>query len=518
MDRASQVHAILSKRGLTLYAVSRKSANLFGRRSEFYIPHNLYSVCSQRSPSVCQLLALSQITNYRLADWLLVFGFELDRILRPPLILPRRGTTILDSEVYDPDAWVPWFTERATKGPLAPTAPLGQFVAPAPARRAGELLAASPRKFLYAAIGERDFYALPHFAAGSVIRVDPLRVSELQGDGARFFLIEHSSGWNCSRLVALGQARVLLHCPQRPCLERELKIGRDARILGIVDAEIRPMTPCARIWGSRREPLLAAQPGGLPSPVRGLKDLLPQSRLRAGLSFREASALSRRMAEALRDDLYFAAASTLSDYETLSTPPRQIQKIITLCVLYGIPFGRFLGACGLPTDPGGRDPIPDELLGRPTPEDTGRGLTAAPNETVRPGGFFRMLLDEWQEIPLFLRFSLDELGGSNLTLSDVFWVGGEKAARHSLLVGAWLVALNRRARKLAPHRTAKARCGSLHMVLLRNGDYLCGPCSLEGDDLVVDGYARARLSAHRFRNRIDAEVVGQVTAIFRRLG
>ena len=72
--------------------------------------------------------------------------------------------------------------------------------------------------------------------------------------------------------------------------------------------------------------------------------------------------MSRWVASTLSDEHYFAAPSTLSDYETLSVPPRHIQKIITLCVLYCIDFCEFLRASGLPLDREGRDPIPDELF------------------------------------------------------------------------------------------------------------------------------------------------------------
>ena len=48
--------------------------------------------------------------------------------------------------------------------------------------------------------------------------------------------------------------------------------------------------------------------------------------------------MSRSIANLLADDSYFAATSTLSDYETLAAPPRHIQKVITLCVLYSIDF------------------------------------------------------------------------------------------------------------------------------------------------------------------------------------
>src|SRR5713226_3462443 len=120
MDRAEQVRQILTTRGLTLYRVSQQSAQIFGRSSRFYVPHNLYYDVADPAliPTIHQVLALSQITNYRLSDWLAVFGFDLDTICRLQLSVPRQRTTLLDSSVYDTYAWVPWFSERPWAGPV----------------------------------------------------------------------------------------------------------------------------------------------------------------------------------------------------------------------------------------------------------------------------------------------------------------------------------------------------------------------------------------------------------------
>ena len=81
MDRANQVRRILSTRGLTLYRVCQQSAEIFGRSSRFYVPHNLYYDFGNPPliPTIHQIIALSHITNYRLYDWLAVFGFDLDQ-------------------------------------------------------------------------------------------------------------------------------------------------------------------------------------------------------------------------------------------------------------------------------------------------------------------------------------------------------------------------------------------------------------------------------------------------------
>jgi hypothetical protein len=46
---------------------------------------------------------------------------------------------------------------------------------------------------------------------------------------------------------------------------------------------------------------------------------------------------------------------------------------------------------------------------------------------------------------------------------------------------------------------------------------LCGCCDLHQGNLVVRSYPGGRLATSQFRNRIDAEVIGQVTTVLRRL-
>jgi hypothetical protein len=524
MNKTLQVREILETRGLTLHAVSRRSAEIFDSASQFYIPHKLYYSLAHPNlkPTIHQIFALSHITDYRLSDWLAVFGFDLDAISRLQLAIPRKATTILDSTVHDTQAWIPWFGERAYAVPVSGITPLGRFLAVAPPKRARVLLGLNRRNFLYARIGERDLYAVPHFVSGSIVRADTqLREAqpptENTGKAGRFFLLEHQTGWTCSQLMPLGNNRVLLLCPQRPCAERELQIGRDARVLGLIDAEIRPVgrhfptqlisNAAAALGRPRREHLLNQQ--------LGLRGLLQHSRMIVGLSFREASSMSRLIANSLSDQSYFAAPSTLSDYETLSTPPRHIEKIITLCLLYGISFEQFFRASGLPLGEEGREPIPDALVPRQLPSRNPDVQIDGQDDVQETNGFLGAVVNQWEEIPLFLRFSLNEITGQkSLSLSDLFWVAGVRAPRHPLLLNATLAVVNRRARKpsAAP---GDASCEqSLYVIMRRDGTYLCGPCTLQNGSLIVHHYRR---DAQQFRNGTDAEVVGQVTSILRKV-
>src|SRR5260370_24709061 len=247
MSKAQQIRDILETRGLTLYTVSRRSGEIFNRSSRYYVPHKLYYNLANPilTPTIHQIFALSHITDYRLSDWLAVFGFDRDEISQLRLIIPRKVTTLFDSNVYDPYAWIPWFADRHQIEPVAGISPLGRLIAAAPPKRARDLLGLNKRTFLYARIGERDLHALPYFVSGSIVRADarPLKAlppTENTSNGGRFFLVEHEAGWICSRLMLSGNNRVGLLCPQPPCPDPQFHIGRNPTILRAIHPQLHP--------------------------------------------------------------------------------------------------------------------------------------------------------------------------------------------------------------------------------------------------------------------------------------
>jgi hypothetical protein len=123
---------------------------------------------------------------------------------------------------------------------------------------------------------------------------------------------------------------------------------------------------------------------------------------------------------------------------------------------------------------------------------------------------------QWEEVPFFLRYSLNELTGlKNFSPSDVFWVGGDKAPSYPLLINATFIVVNRRVKNPVQSKTA---CEPpLCLPLKRDGSYVCGSCILHQGNLVFRAYPGGRLTTQQFKNGIDAEVIGQVTTILRRI-
>src|SRR6266404_1666073 len=181
MGTVDRVRQILSTKGLTLYRVSQRSAEIFGHSSPYFIPQRLYFdlAAHDLSPSIHQLLAFSRISNYRLCDWMAAFGFRLDDIPRFRSGITWRRTVLLDPSVYDVDQWTPWFAESLPESNLPAIAPLGQLLKLGAPRRARELLAFNKRRFLYAKVGREDVFAFPTLAPGSIARIDVRRKPDL---------------------------------------------------------------------------------------------------------------------------------------------------------------------------------------------------------------------------------------------------------------------------------------------------------------------------------------------------
>jgi len=511
-----KVHAILRSKKLSLYAVSQRSAELYGRSSPHFVPHNLYyDLRSGRfSPSVHQIVSLSRISGYRLRDWLRVFGLDLENITRLQVQLPTKRTVLLDTTLTDVNEWVTWVSNRASRESVPSIAPLAQLLKLTRPRRIGSISEVKQR-FLYAKIGCEDALAFPDLAPGSIVRIDPDGVHRPPQKNScasdRIFLLEHSRGYFCCRVRFLSSGvvapiangldygQVAFHCPY------------EARIRGVVDLELRPMLDAeeprvpaalARRW--RPRPLL--------EPAKGLGELLKTSRLRRDISIREAANATRTVAELMNDDRYFISASSLSDYELDKTSPRDLHKIITLGSVYGLHFEAVMKAMSLDLRQSGPELMPDRYLFRTEPSAQGVELREG------HGGFLERLLNDCQnEVPLFLRDVLKYFSGSApVSIDDLFWIGGNRDVLHPILVDGLVVVLNRR-RKAPIHFFSKPIWQQpIFVFLKRDGSYLAASCSLENRTLVVHSYGPEFHAGAEYRLNRDAEIVGQIVAIARR--
>ncbi|MBS1851408.1 MAG: hypothetical protein JST79_10880 [Acidobacteria bacterium] len=518
-ELAERVKSILASKNLTLYQVSERSAEIFGRSSPHFLPHNLYYDFRQGrfSPSLFQLFALSWISGYRLTDWLSVFGFDVSLIPGLQIQLPSRRTALLDSSLNESNAHIPWLRNLGTGTP-AGVVPLSQVLEWTYSRHVTSPAEPRSKNFLYAKIGYQDALSFPELLPGSIIRIRPGVGDEMLrqaqgGQSSALLLLEHARGLCCCRIRSLRNGRIAIISAQLPYAQVEFKVPEEARLVGMVDLEIRslmrPQPPIVAKALARRW-----RPEMLPSPSTQLGPLLRRARLRMGLSFRAASAISRELASLLEDERYFAAPGSLSDYETLNIPPRHFHKIVTFCVVYSLGLHAIFETLGLGLQDAACEPIPHLLTGRPL-----SAMDRAVDETDEgeQAGFLEKLVAELGEIPFFLRGSLQALSGlQRPSLKDFFGIGRAGSNFHPCLSGGLIAVVNRQKKK--PND-----CGSkplwqqpLYVILKRDGTYLCGCCSRENNSLIVHTYPGGVHRRDQFRNR-DAEVIGKIVAVVRKL-
>jgi hypothetical protein len=332
---------------------------------------------------------------------------------------------------------------------------------------------------------------------------------------SQVFLIEHNKGLFCCRLRVVERGIIVPIGTSLSYAQVELKVPREARILGIVDLEIRPMLRAeqpevprdlGKHWKPR--PLLTDKEFG---------QLLRTSRTKLHLSLREVAEMSRTIAGLLGDERYCVSPSSLCDYELFNAPPRHFHKAITLCSLYGLQFHVFLNAIGIALAEAGTEPIPDHLARRVLRTEPVENS----NDDDMPGrsGFLEQMLERCEEIPFFLRESIGPLSSlEDASLDDFFWIGGEYDVLHPCLANGLFALVNRRDKRPI-HFTSKPLWQQpVYVILMRNGTYLCACCGIENGTLVIHPYSQQFRRSEHLRYHQDAEVVGRIVTVARKLG
>jgi hypothetical protein len=496
---------------------------LLPNQSRCRIPRNFHNdlVTTALSPDIFQLFTLSAVSGYRLADWLSLFGFFPDEISHLQLSLPAKRTTLISGTRYRSQSEF-WFS--APPGWSADSiCPLVQFLRTLELQRASRANSNEHESYLYARVGREDAFAFPDLLPGSLVRVDtrspecrlPVRIGSVSHS---IFVVEHARGLVCCRLLRVDEKRFAPQASELLYAQVPLEFGNEARLVGVIDLELRRFSPTGATEAPQVPPELATFWKPEPLVTERTKELggwIRAMRVRSGLHLREASYQSARIAELLQDSRYFIARGSLSAYERLERPPRHVHKIFSLCALYGLALEAFLEKLGLPLAQSGRDSFPNDLL----PKFSSPPFLRTRKGTSVPFGSSSLadLVAQSQDLPPFLASALRQTGESVLSVHDIFWVGGSRGAFHSRLRAPLFAAVDRRRKR--PNTTGRLPNPeqSIYILLRRDGRFLCGRTALEGGDLLVQSFSDGVSKPVRLRNRLDAEVVGQVVGVIRRV-
>jgi hypothetical protein len=518
---AARIHAVLASRGVTLHQISVASRRMYGSNSPSRIPHTLYHSLrhsANLSPSLAQICALSRITDYRIHDWLTVLGIDLGRIAGLQVTLPAKRTRLIDPSFREINLLTSSLQAPQGNVRTQRVLPFGQMLGSS--NRGSEWrseLVPSDHHSLFAKIGREDAYAFPELLPGSIVRLTPASaVADLAGrDRPPLLLIENERGLWCGRFRVSESGTIIASSPKLAYAPIAFRSPQEAKILGVVDMEIRwihrfesPVVP--KEFAAWRKPL------ELTPTTLHLGTLLRRARARAGLTLREASQLAQRISSDLSDEQYAIAQSTLSDCEASDTPPRHLEKVITLFLIYGLRLDDMVAASGTAFDQLGRDPIPANLI--PEPSESRQWTTEGRSREVPVSDASSLLSSDLGIALWLLDGSLAEASGiSRSSLRDLFWLGGDQPFLPAGSGGALLALVDRRKKKptRVPGRSTWQQ--PAWVLLLRDGAYRCACCSLQGGNLVLYPESdRARAPEH-LRFRRDVEVIGQVVGLARRV-
>jgi hypothetical protein len=283
---------------------------------------------------VCQLVALSQVTGCRFSDWMNLCGFDLRLILSLQLEVHTERTALITPAHPVASHNFSFAHERLTVGESG--------------------------RYFFAKVGSEDNVVYPKLLSGSVVRADRWYsppVGAAKHADELLWLVEHPGGLACCHVKRIDNQHIVL-LPSRPPLSAwPLRLSREARVLGLIDLELRPHRPQAFV--SRYRPMKTDTPATIPGGnyAVSLSSLLRSSRARSGLTLRAAHQKTVRVAQLLQNPEYRIPLGLLSDYEATDRFPRHIAKIISLCVVYGIDFWQLLRAGGSQIDDSGKAPV-----------------------------------------------------------------------------------------------------------------------------------------------------------------
>ena len=102
-------------------------------------------------------------------------------------------------------------------------------------------------------------------------------------------------------------------------------------------------------------------------------------------------------------------------------------------------------------------------------------------------------------------------------LTDLYADRGGGLLTHPYLKHSLFLAVNRKSKNPAPSLSLPVWAQPLYVLERRNGDLFCAACTLQNGTLLIRPCTATSGNVLRLRNRIDAEFLGKVVAVVRRV-
>ena len=249
-------------------------------------------------------------------------------------------------------------------------------------------------------------------------------------------------------------------------------------------------------------------------PNEQLKDL----RSRLGITTRDVAEFSLRIAEAEGNPEFQISNAWLTQIENSDSVP-SIFKLYSLSAIYRMKFTDLLRLYGLDLQRLGLHqlaaPLPHTHLTTLEVYDADRTVSFPirfdRSFDLDNTNLLSRMVELWGEVPIALIQHLD------IRHSQYGYVGLEDYTLYPLLRPGSFVQIDSRVRKVQPLRRRTEFDRPIYFVELRDG-YACSWCDLLDDQLLLLPHPLSPCNARKFKYGIDAEIVGQVTAVAMKLG
>jgi transcriptional regulator with XRE-family HTH domain len=252
-----------------------------------------------------------------------------------------------------------------------------------------------------------------------------------------------------------------------------------------------------------------------PSPSAG--ERLKELRVRLGLTTRDVEEKSRQIAEEKRNSEYHLSHAWVTDIENGKFTP-SIYKFFTFSAIYNRRITELLSYFGLQLADLSRYRMSigvprTHLLDSRTDlevEKVSLPVRFNPEFSLEKTNLLARVVEKWDEIPVGFLQHLD------LRKSVYGYIGLEDYTLFPLIRPGSLVQIDASQRKISTEKWKTEFDRPVYFVELRNG-YVCSWCQLDRGQLIVIPHPHSHQNVRRFDHPTQAEIIGRVTGVARRI-
>jgi transcriptional regulator with XRE-family HTH domain len=240
-------------------------------------------------------------------------------------------------------------------------------------------------------------------------------------------------------------------------------------------------------------------------------------RMRLGITTRDVAELSQMLAATEGNPEYAISNAWLTQVENSDSVP-SIFKLYALSVIFRIKFNDLLVLFGVDLQKINQHQselqLPNTHIVQMEVADSERAVSFPirfdRSFDIDNTNLLNRMVEVWGEVPISLIQSLD------LRHSLYGYVGLQDFTLHPLLRPGSFVQIDQRVRKIRPARWRTEHDRPIYFVELRDG-YACSWCDIQDGHLLLLPHPLSPVSVRRFSFGVEAEIVGQVTAVAMRL-